>query len=44
MNVKSAILSLNNALDKIKPAFPTVKNLNLFSVGYSEGASYALWL
>lgn len=44
VNTKSAILCLNNAISKIKAAFPLIKNVNLFSIGYSEGASYSIWL
>lgn len=44
IHVKSAILALNHALSTIKTAFPSSKVFNLFTIGYSWGASYALWL
>lgn len=35
---------MNNAIDSLKSMFPSVESLDLYSVGYSEGALYALWL
>lgn len=42
-NVKSAINALNNALDTIRDQYGSMSVLPLFTVGYSEGASYAMW-
>ncbi len=43
-HVQSAIIALNHALEKLRAEFPSVNKFKLFTAGYSEGASYALWL
>ena len=44
VNVQSAVLVLNQIVDNITSFYQNISQLNLFSIGYSEGAAYSLWM
>lgn len=43
-NVQSAIAALNDVRPTLTEKYSYNQFFNLFAVGYSEGASYSLWM